>query len=98
MRHNLEAYLAKDKMPVPETPEVWAFRTDNLLNLRFMLSFLTVICPREFFIRAGSIKDVFNEKHGEEDLQLFEEIIFQIKEFFINRNLDGKNLFRVLSK
>ena len=63
-----------------------------------MLSFLTVICPKEFFITAGSIKDVFNEKNGEEDLQIFEEIIFQIKEFFINRNLDGKNLFRMLSK
>ena len=76
-RQNLEAYLARDKMPVPETPEIWAFRTDNLLSLRFMLSFLTVICPKEFFVTVGSIKDVFNGKYGgTEDLHVFEEIIY----------------------
>lgn len=85
-------------MPLPDTPEVWAFRTENVLNLRFMLCFLAVICPKEFFITAGSIKDVLSDQKKEEDLQIFEEIIFQIKDFFIHRNLDGKSLFRVLSK
>lgn len=85
-------------MPVPDTPEIWAFKTDNILNLRFMLSFLTMICPREFFITAGSIKQIFNEKNDGQELQILEEILFQVKEFFINHNLDGKNLFRALSK
>lgn len=97
-RQNLEAYFARDKMPLPDTQEIWAFRTENLLDLRFMLSFLTVVCPKEFFIAAGSIKDILSKENKDENLQIFEEIIFQIKEFFINRNLDGKSLFRVLSK
>jgi hypothetical protein len=63
-----------------------------------MLSFLSVVCPKEFFITAGSIKDILAEAKRDQNLQIFEEIIFQIKEFFINRNLDGKSLFRVLSK
>lgn len=41
---------------------------------------------------------MLSNQKKEEDLQIFEELIFQIKEFFINRNLDGKSLFRVLSK
>lgn len=75
-RQNLELYFSKDKMPLPDTPEVWAFRTENVLNLRFMLCFLTVICPKEFFITAGSIKDVLSVQKQEEDLQIFEELIF----------------------
>ena len=83
-----------------------------MLNLRFMLSFLTVICPKEFFIEAGSIRDIMKSqgsgdaagerkdqpKDQNDDLQIFEEIMYQVREFFINRNLDGKSLFRVLSK
>ena len=29
---------------------------------------------------------------------MFDEILFKLKEFFLHRNLDGKSLFRVLSK
>lgn len=85
-------------MPLPDAHEIWAFRTENILDLRFMLSFLTVVCPKEFFIAAGSMKNILGSQKKDANLQFFEEIIFQIKEFFINRNLDGKSLFRVLSK
>ena len=61
-RQNLELYLAKDRMPLPDTPELWAFKTQNVLNLRFMLCLLTVICPKEFFITAGSIEDVLTDQ------------------------------------
>lgn len=63
-----------------------------------MLCFLVIICPNEFFVTAGSIKDLYTNSNDVEDIQIFDELIFQIKEFFINRNLDGKSLFRVLSK
>ena len=33
-----------------------------------------------------------------DNLSLFDEILHLLKEFFIQRNLDGKSLFKVLSK
>jgi len=33
-----------------------------------------------------------------DETKLFNELIYQIKMFFIARNLDGKSLFRVIGK
>ena len=71
-----------------------------------MMYMLTMIFPTEFHIDfAGTIENLFREEQdGNADyaflseVDITEEILQQLKLFFIQRNFDGKNLFRVLSK
>ena len=71
-----------------------------------MMYMLTMIFPSEFHIDfAGTIENLFRDvQDGQADfaflseLDITEEILQQLKLFFIQRNFDGKNLFRVLSK
>jgi len=61
-----------------------------------MFGLLVLICPTDFYIECGSIKDLSESKM--DNTQVFDEMLYQIKSFFIQRNFDGKSLFRVLSK
>lgn len=80
---------------------VWQLQQRQFLDLHFMLAFLANQCPEEFQLGVGSIKNVIgkaDEGHEIDDVRAFDELLFQIKQFFISRNLDGKTLFRVLSR
>ena len=68
-----------------------------MIDLRMMLRLLVVLSPKEFYIELGSINALFGNKEIEVG-QIFDEVLFLLKEFFIQRNLDGKSLFRVLIK
>lgn len=71
-------------------------KSKEILDLKFILSFLTIMVPYEFTTQMGSITSLKGSLV--EDRIIFDEIIQQMKTFFINRNLDGKGLFRVLAK
>ena len=74
---------------------VWAIKHRDILDLKFMLAFLVVINSREFSIQIGSVSDLVSLNVEQ---PIFDEILSQMKTFFINRNLDGKGIFKVLSK
>lgn len=62
-----------------------------------MLGLLAYFCPAEFTLGEKTLEQLFKAENLEE-LAVYEEILIQVKSFFINRNLDGKGLFRVLFK
>lgn len=76
---------------------IWGLKKSDMLSPKLMLSLLVVLGPREFSNDAGSTKQLIETKEIE-DPQVLDEILFQMKAFFIARNLDGKSLFRVLVK
>ena len=68
----------------------------DLVDLRLMISLLVIFAPNDFHIQDGTIKDLMEADHDEQ--QLFDEVLYQIKEYFQSRNYEGKSLFRVLIK
>jgi len=68
---------------------IWQLMQKDLIDLKFMLSLLVLIDPLEF-------QNVCHEEIGA--LELFDQILIQLKQYYAKQNLEGKSLFRILVK
>ena len=68
---------------------IWQLMQKDLIDLKFMLSLLVLIDPLEF-------QNIYHEEIGA--LELFDQILIQLKQYYAKQNLEGKSLFRILVK
>lgn len=73
---------------------IWALQTKDIVSLKFMMTYLVLLCPAEFCNQAGSCQQLLECEV--EEKEILNELLFQLKAFFIERNLEGKSLFKVL--
>ena len=87
----LEADSPAVKQEVSKVKKIWALKNSDILKPKFLRALLELLSPSEF-----SSESEFQT--GAEELQVLDELLFQLKSFFIARNLEGKSLFKVLIK
>lgn len=68
-----------------DTTGIWTIKANRFQELSFIMELLIELQPDEFYERDSEILT-------------HDDILIQMKDFFLNRNLDGKALFRVLTK
>ena len=69
-----------------EGHKLWSLEENTILNIRYLYGLASIICPASF------------ASESDENDNLFDELLIRMKEYFLNKNFDGKSLFRVLSK
>ena len=64
--------------------------------MMFML--LLVVSPNDFYL-DNEVQDDFDSINKiEDDMEIIDHLLQQLKQFFYLRNLEGKSLFKILSK
>ena len=74
--------------------KLWTLGQSDIVEAKFMMAFLTVITENE-----EQIEDYSDFMNLQKDTYLvLEELLYQLKFFFLSRNLDSKSLFRVYNR
>ena len=55
---NKELGVEQDKNEVYDNINIWELKQKEILDLKFILSFLVIMCPKEFHIQIGSISNL----------------------------------------
>jgi hypothetical protein len=74
--------------------QLWNLTNEDVLQMKFLYSVLTIVCP-SYFAMSSEIKKLIENNNN---AQVLEAIFDEMKLFFNERFLDGKSLFRVLLK
>ena len=76
--------------------KLWTLKNDEILSVKFILSLLHVMFPSEVQLDCQTFQSLLSPEY--EEISVFNEICFNIKELFLSKNLDGKSLFKVISQ
>ena len=90
------SWVKNDQTEQFEGHKLWTLKNEEILNVKFILSILHVMCPNEVQLDCQSFESLLSPEY--EDISVFNEICFNIKQVFLAKNLDGKTLFKVISQ